>query len=221
MPDPQPEPLEYRRCHHARRAGAKLRPNLLESPVFTEHISRVDLARNVVKVDDAISNSFTNAMKGQGLVTFGQLGVRNSRAIHNGLVISKHEGCLADWDSVVLPLPELATANNVDKMNANLLVACWCRNIIPKILEGLVRVNLIKFKSSRILPLSVLGLLVELDCMIEVTILRYFLAVLVARCSVVRSEFGLFNLAQELLLIFASFLNCFQPGSSRRLLSLV
>jgi len=64
--------------------------------VFTEHVRRVDCSRDVVEANDGSSNSLSNTMKGQGLVTLVQLGMWNGGAIHNRLVISKHEGCLVD-----------------------------------------------------------------------------------------------------------------------------
>ena len=57
-----------------------------------EDVRGVLLRMNVVETDISGRNSFADAVVGECIPTFGELGVRNGGASDNGLVITKHPG---------------------------------------------------------------------------------------------------------------------------------
>jgi len=88
-----------------------------------------------------------------------------------------------------------------DKVNVNLLVAIWSRSILPKVLECFIQINLVQFKSSCILPLRVLGLLIKLNHVIIIAVAWKLVTILVMRHGAIGAKLGLVDLAEKLLLI--------------------
>ena len=79
-------------------------PNCLVAPMFGHNVGRIEFARQMVETNEFGGNSFANMVKGKSIVALVELGMWNSRTIHNGLVIAKHVTHLTDRNTNALCL---------------------------------------------------------------------------------------------------------------------
>jgi len=94
-----------------------------------------------------------------------------------------------------------------DEVNMNLPVVPRGFSSLAEVLEGLVLVKLGDLEGSRVLPLGVPIALVKLDCMVVIP--WDLITILIARRHAVRSELGLVNHAEELLITLGYALELF------------
>ena len=76
-------------------------PNLQIHPMLAEDISRVKDTINAMHLNELGSNGFTNTMEGQCIMTLVQLCMRNSRTVHDHLVVTKDVTLVSKWDTKI------------------------------------------------------------------------------------------------------------------------
>jgi len=70
--------------------------------MLAEDVCGIFRSFDVIKGKDAGGDGFPNAMKGQGVVSFMEFGVRDGGAVHDRLVVSKHVRLLSNGDTKIL-----------------------------------------------------------------------------------------------------------------------
>ena len=85
--------IEEERLHHG--------PNIRISPMFAQDIRWVTLPWDVGEVHHPRRNRLSNKVVRECIMSLLQPGVRDTTALHNGLVISEHEGLACHWNSKV------------------------------------------------------------------------------------------------------------------------
>ena len=80
----------------------KVAPNLLVSPMLTEYISWIVDTIQMMNGNKLHSDSFPNAVEGQGIVTFVELGMWDSRAVNHSFVVTEHVACRMDQHAKVM-----------------------------------------------------------------------------------------------------------------------
>jgi len=69
--------------------GLQGRPNVGMSPVFTENVGRIEVALDMGEAHNLGGNGLPNTMVREGVVTLGELGVRNGATDYHRLVVSE------------------------------------------------------------------------------------------------------------------------------------
>jgi len=69
--------------------GLQGRPNVGMSPVFTENVGRIEIALHMGEAHNLGGNGLSNTVIREGVVTLGELGVRNGAADYHRLVVPK------------------------------------------------------------------------------------------------------------------------------------
>ena len=67
--------------------------------MFAQNIRWVTLPWDVGEVHHPRRNGLSNKVVRECIVSLLQLGVRDTTALHNGLVVSEHEGLTCHWNS--------------------------------------------------------------------------------------------------------------------------
>lgn len=80
-------------------------PNCLVTPMFAQDVCWIEIAREMINVNDPCSNRFSNMMKGESIVTlvkFVEGVLRNDRAVNNSLIVPKNITLAVDWNPKVM-----------------------------------------------------------------------------------------------------------------------
>lgn len=65
-------------------------PNRLVAPMFAQCVCRIKLPIEVRHDESLGGDGFTDVMEGKGIVTLVKLGVRDGRAVDDGLFVTKY-----------------------------------------------------------------------------------------------------------------------------------
>ena len=76
-------------------------PDLRVCPMFAEDISRVENTFKVMHLDELGGNGLTNTMERQCIMTLMQLCMRDSRTVHDRLVVAEDVALVSKRDTEV------------------------------------------------------------------------------------------------------------------------